>query len=55
MAHALAEQRFTSHEGVEKWLNEWIESKEPDFFLRRIRLLPERWEKVVASNGAYFE
>lgn len=55
MQSALSGERFTSYEDIEKWLNEWIESKEPNFFLRGIRLLPERWEKVVASNGAYFE
>lgn len=42
-----------SYKDIEKWLIN--ESKEPDFFLRGIRLLPERWKKVVASTGAYFE
>ena len=55
MQSALTGERFTSHESVENWLNEWIKSKEPDFFRRGIRMLPERWGKVVASDGAYFE
>ena len=34
----------------------WMDRfKEPDFFIRGISLLSERWEKVVASEGAYFE
>ncbi|EGI65390.1 Mariner Mos1 transposase [Acromyrmex echinatior] len=55
MQSALSGERFNSYEGIKKWLDECIASKEPDFFIRGIRLLPERWEKVVASEGAYFE
>ena len=55
MQSALSGERFNSYEGIKKWLDEWIASKEPDFFIRGIRLLPERWKKVVASEGAYFE
>ncbi|EGI59650.1 Mariner Mos1 transposase, partial [Acromyrmex echinatior] len=55
MQSALSEERFNSYEGIKKWLDEWIASKEPDFFIRGIRLLPERWKKVIASEGAYFE
>lgn len=33
MAHGLAEQKFTKHEEVRKWLDEWIASKQPNFFL----------------------
>jgi [histone H3]-lysine36 N-dimethyltransferase SETMAR len=55
MQPALSGERFTSYEGIKNWLDNWIASKEPDFFLRGIRLLPERWEKVVGSDGAYFE
>ncbi|KYN10906.1 hypothetical protein ALC57_16944 [Trachymyrmex cornetzi] len=29
--------------------------KMTSFFRRGIRTLPERWEKVVASDGQYFE
>jgi len=54
MQSALSGKRFNSYEGIKKWLDIWIASKEPDFFLRGIRLLFKR-EKVVASDGAYFE
>jgi len=51
----LAEQRFHSYEETKKWIDSWIASKDESFFRRGIRLLPERWEKVVSSNGQYFE
>ena len=53
MAHALAEEHLNSYEDVEKWVSEWIASKDESFFRCGIRLLPERWEKVIA-NGQYF-
>ncbi len=32
MQQELAEQHFTSHQDIEKWLDEWIDSKEEKFF-----------------------
>jgi len=32
-----------------------LRSKDEQFFQRRIRTLPERWEKVVASDGKYLD
>jgi len=55
MGHALAEQRFGSYEDVKKWLDEWFAAKGKNFYWRGIHKLPERWEKCVTSNGAYFE
>jgi len=55
MSHALAEQHFSSYQDVKKWLNEWFAAKREDFYWRGIHKLPERWEKCVISNGAYFE
>ena len=55
MQSALSEQKFTSYREIENWLDNWIASKDTDCFLRGISLLPERWSKVVASNGNYFE
>ena len=54
MTHGLADQHFRSYEEVKNWINSWIASKD-QFFRRGIRTLPERWEKVVASDGQYFE
>lgn len=55
MSHALAEQHFTSYEDVEKWLHDWIASKDEQFFRRGIRELVERWKKCIAFEGNYFE
>ena len=55
MAHAFAEEHFNAYEDVEKWISEWIVSKDESFFRRGIRLLLERWEKVIANNGQYFD
>jgi len=55
MAHGLADQHFWSYEEVKNWIDSWIASKDDQFFRRGIRTLPERWKKVVASDGQYFE
>ena len=55
MAHGLADQHFRSYEEVKNWIDSWIASKDDQFFRRGIRTLRERWEKVVASDGQYFE
>ncbi|EFN83583.1 Histone-lysine N-methyltransferase SETMAR, partial [Harpegnathos saltator] len=54
MAHGLSKQRFTSYEDTKNWVDSWIASKDEEFFQRGIRMLPERWEKVVANDGQYF-
>ena len=46
---------FRSYEEVKNWIDSWIASKDDQFFRHGIRTLPERWEKVVASDGQYFE
>lgn len=51
----LAGHRFQSFEDIENWLDEWIGSKDKQFFRNGIRKLPELWAKVVASDGQYFE
>lgn len=55
MTHSLSYQDFQSFGDIQKWLDSWIASKDQSFFGRGIGLLPERWNKVVASNGQYFE
>ncbi|EGI59641.1 Mariner Mos1 transposase [Acromyrmex echinatior] len=54
MQHDLANHRCTSFAEIENWLQNWIASKDESFFRDGIRKLPERWEKIVASNGQYF-
>ncbi|KAG5319037.1 MOS1T transposase, partial [Pseudoatta argentina] len=55
MAHGLADRRFHSYEDAQKWIDSWIASKDMSFFRRGIHVLPERWEKVVSSDGQYFK
>jgi len=50
----LASHRFTSFAEIENWLQNWIASKDEAFFRDGIRKLPERWEKIVGSDGQYF-
>ncbi|KAG5322394.1 MOS1T transposase, partial [Pseudoatta argentina] len=54
MAHGLADRRFHSYEEAQKWIDSRIASKDMSFFRRGIHVLPERWEKVVESDGKYF-
>ena len=55
MSHALAEERFQSFEDIKKWVDSWIASKDEEFFRNGIRELPEKWRKVIASDGQYFQ
>jgi len=55
MMHGFSEQHFTSYEDTKNCIDDWIASKNEAFFRRDIHMLPERWEKVVASDGHYFE
>ncbi|EGI68513.1 Mariner Mos1 transposase, partial [Acromyrmex echinatior] len=54
MAHSLSEQHFTSYEDIKNWIDNWIASKDEAFFQRGIRMLSERWEKIVASMDNIF-
>lgn len=55
MYHALVKQHFNSYEEVKNWVDSWIAAKDEEFFRRGIRMLPERWQKVVDNDGQYFE
>ena len=53
MQIALHDVRFKNAEEVKKWVDDWIASKDEDFFARGIRKLPERWLEVIANDGEY--
>ena len=55
MTHGLADQQFCSYEDIEKWLDSWIASKDEHFYRNGIPAVPERWAKVVAKVGQYFD
>ena len=55
IAHGLSKQHFHSYEDAKKWVDSWIASKDMLFFRHKIHMLPEKWEKVVSSDGQYFQ
>ena len=55
MQNALARIRFTSEQGIKNWLDSFLAAKPAQFFWDGILKLPERWEKVIALDGQYFE
>ena len=55
MTHGLFGKRFTSYKDTRKWVDSWRVSKNESIFRRSIHVLLERWEKVMASDGQYFE
>lgn len=55
MQNALSGIRFTSVDGIKKWLDSFLAAKPAQFFWDGIHKLPERWANVVASDGQYFE
>ena len=54
VTHGLFDQRFTYYEDTKKWVYSYIATEDESFFRRVACMLPERWEKVVASDGQYF-
>lgn len=55
MQNDLAGHRFQTTEEIENWLDDWIGKKDKHFFWNGIHNLRDRWAKVVASDGQYFE
>lgn len=55
MQHGLAGTQFHNSEEVRKWIDDFIASKDKEFFYRGIHLLPEKWEKVIENCGNYFD
>ena len=47
----LSSIEVVSIEGVKKWVDLWITSKDESFFCRENRLMLERWENVVDNDG----
>ena len=50
MQHDLFEQYISYFEDIKKLLDDWIASKELEFFYRWIYLLSEKWKKLYLSN-----
>ena len=55
MQNALTGIRFTPEQGIKNCLDSFLAAKPAQFFWDGIQKLPEIWEKVIASDGQYFE
>lgn len=55
MREDLENTYFQNFEAVKRWIDIWISSRDEDFFLHEINLLPEKWIKVVENKGKYFD
>ena len=55
MQNALTGIRFTSEQGIKNWLDSFLAAKPEQFFWDGIHKLPEKWEKIIASDRQYFE
>ena len=55
MQNALTGIRFTSEQGIKNWLESFLAAKPAQFFWDGMHNLPERWIKVISSDGQYFE
>jgi histone-lysine N-methyltransferase SETMAR len=55
MQHFLTEKKFADLESVKKEVSTFFASKLASFYEKGIKQLPERWEKVINSDGNYFD
>lgn len=55
MQNALSGIRFTSEQSIRNWLDTFFAAKPAQFYWDGIHKLPERWGKVVESDGQYFQ
>ena len=54
MQHFLRGKQFETIKEVEIMCREFFDSKPKEWYRRQIKLLAERWEKVLENNGLYF-
>lgn len=55
MEHFLRGRRFESFDEVQVAAVEFFQSKTKEWYLQQIRMLADRWRKIVESDGLYFE
>jgi len=48
-------RRFTSYEGVNEAVHEWLVAQSKTFFSEGIQKLLEPWNKCIAKHGEYIE
>ena len=55
MQHALADSQFKTVNDIRNFVDEFIAPKPPHIFRDGIRMLPDRWRKIIENSGQYFE
>ena len=55
MAHFFKEKNYSDLESLEKDVSQFFNFKPREFYEKGIKLLPERWEKVITNDGNYFD
>lgn len=55
LQHTLANQFFKNRADVTECIDKFFASKEENFYFKGIHMLPEKWQKVINSDGDYFE
>lgn len=55
MQHGLKGQRFRNVNKASDWIDNFFRPKEPLFWWREIQLLPEECQKIVETEGNYFD
>ena len=55
LSHSMENLTFKNRDHLNTWLNEFFQSLPTDFYSKSINDLPNRWHKVVDSDGDYFD
>ena len=55
LSSALADKKVQNKEEVYNFLHKFFDEKERSFYSRGIKLLKERWAKVIEHNGHYLD
>ena len=55
MQHRILEQHSNSYEEVKNWIDEWLASNDELWYWDGMHQWPERWNKVIANDGQYFD
>ena len=53
LQRAIGDTEFENEEDVKSFLDNFIVSKPRDFWMKGIKTLPERWQKVIDNEGDY--
>lgn len=55
LQHFLKGKRFENFDKMAEAVKEFFDSKDAEFYRRRIMKLPEKWEEVIEVDGEYFD